>query len=163
MLVGFNFCPRGWTPANGQLLPISQNTELFAIYGTIFGGDGRSTFALPDLRGRAPIHLGQGPGLANYREGQRGGAESLIVQLNNMPSHNHGVQGTNSTTNLPGPGTDLLARNETAPQYHNGPANVTMDSTMITNTGGGQAIAKRSPFLTLQWCVALQGLFPSRN
>ena len=167
MLFGGNFCPRGWTNADGQLLPISSNSALFSLFGTMYGGDGRTTFGLPDLRGRAAIHTGRGPGLANYRQGSKGGAESLTVTVttNNMPSHKHAVQGTNSTANLAGPGTDLLARNASAPTYHNGPANVTMDASMITNTGGGQPITvqKRSPFLTLRWCVALQGVFPSRN
>jgi len=164
MLVGFTFCPRGWTEANGQLLPIAQNTALFSLYGTTYGGDGRTTFALPDLRGRAPIHYGQGPGLQNYAQGQRGGAEDLTVGINNMPSHNHEVQATNSFADKPGPGDKLLAADDNGiNKYYEGPPNRTMSTNMITNTGGGQPIAKRSPYLAMRWCVALVGVYPSRN
>ncbi len=109
MLFGGNFCPRGWTNADGQLLAISANSALFSLYGTTYGGDGRTTFGLPDLRGRAAIHTGQGPGLANYAQGQKGGTENLTVQTTNMPSHNHNVQATNAIANKNGPGTDFLA------------------------------------------------------
>jgi len=164
MLVGYNFCPRSWADADGQLLSISQNTALFSLYGTTYGGDGRTTFALPDLRGRAPIHNGNGPGLQNYRLGQRGGTESLTVLSSNMPSHNHNVQATDAQGDKKGPGLDFLAKdNNGVTIYHNGPPNKLMDPAMITNTGGGQAISKRSPFLAMRWCVALQGVFPSRN
>jgi len=162
MLFGGNFCPRGWAKSDGQLLAISSNSALFSLFGTIYGGDGRTSFALPDLRGRGPIHVGQGPGLANYTQGQRGGAENLTVQLNNMPSHNHEVQATNQIGNKGGPGTDFLAATGTL-IYHEGPPNRIMDPAMITDTGGGQAITKRSPYLALRWCVALQGTYPSRN
>jgi len=164
MLFGGNFCPRTWANADGQLLSISQNNALFSLYGTFYGGDGRTTFGLPDLRGRAPIHIGQGPGLANYAQGQRGGAESLTVGISNMPSHNHEVQGTNQRANKGGPGTDFLAGQDPGrPIYHDGPPNRIMDPAMITNTGGDQPISKRSPYLALRWCVALQGTYPSRN
>lgn len=165
MLFGGTYCPRDWANADGQLLAISQYQSLFALYGTTYGGDGRTSFALPDLRGRSPINLGQGPGLANYTQGQRGGAESVSVQTANMPSHNHIVNGTNAIGNLPGPGSDFLAKADTGQTniYHNGPANVTMDPGMIANTGGSQPISKRSPYLTMRWCVALQGIFPPRN
>jgi microcystin-dependent protein len=163
MLVGFNFCPRGWANADGQLLPISSNTALFSLYGTIYGGNGQTTFGLPDLRGRAPISVGQGPGLESYTQGQSGGAESLSVAVANMPSHNHRVQATNSIGNLPGPGTDFLAKTNGTPLlYHNGPPTIMMDPAMIADTGDSEPIAKRSPYLTMRWCVALQGSYPSR-
>ncbi len=164
MLFGGNFCPRGWTNADGQLLAISANSALFSIYGTMYGGDGRTTFGLPDLRGRAPISTGQGPGLANYPQGQRGGAENLTVQTANMPSHNHNVQATNAIADKNSPESDFLAITSlTQDIYHDGPPNKIMDTAMITPTGGGQAITKRSPFQVIRWCVALVGTFPSRN
>jgi microcystin-dependent protein len=163
MLVGFNFCPTGWANADGQLLAISSHSALFALYGTIYGGNGQTTFALPDLRGRAPISVGQGPGLENYVQGQSGGAESITVAVANMPSHNHRVEATNSIGNLPGPGTDFLAKTNGTPLlYHNGPPTIMMDPAMITDTGDSEPISKRSPYLTMRWCVALQGIFPSR-
>ena len=164
MLVGFNFCPRSWTEADGQLLQISSNTALFSLYGTIFGGDGRTTFALPDLRGRAPIHFGNGPGLSPYNMGQKGGTEGFILTGNQMPSHNHNVKGVGAVADKFGPNSDFLAvPNPLSAIYHDGPPDKTMDPAMITNTGGGQQVVKRSPFLTMRWCVALDGVYPSRN
>jgi len=166
MLVGYNFCPRGWTDANGQLLPISQYSALFSLYGTTFGGDGRTTFALPDLRGRAPIHFGDGSttGLGQYRLGERSGSESLTITTDNMPSHSHALNATNEIANKNGPGTDFLAiPSLDLDIYHEGPANKVMDPGTIGNTGGSQPIKKRSPYLAMRWCVALQGLFPSRS
>ncbi|MEX0408466.1 tail fiber protein [Aquibium sp. LZ166] len=163
MLFGGNFCPRGWGRADGSLLAISQNTALFSILGTTYGGNGQTTFALPDLRGRAPIHNGTGPGLTNYILGQTGGAESLTIGINNMPPHNHSVRATSSDANKKGPANDFLGANDTSPQYHDGPADKVMDPAMIANTGGGQAIGKRSPYLALMWCVALVGIYPSQN
>lgn len=164
MLVGSSFCPRNWLEANGQELAIASYQTLFSLYGTMYGGDGRVSFKLPDLRGRAPIHYGQGPGLNSYRVGAAGGTERFTVTVNNMPSHNHEVQATNKIANKNGPGTDLLAipsLNDNI--YHEGPANKIMDPTMITNTGGGQAIEKRSPYLAMRWCVAMEGIYPPRS
>jgi microcystin-dependent protein len=165
MLVGFGFCPRSWADASGQLLPINQNQSLFSLYGTMYGGDGRTTFALPDLRGRTPISYGQGPGLANYQQGSRGGQENFTITTAQLPSHNHNVQATDAIADKKGPGLDFMAKVSTPDDaiYHNGPPNKLMDPAVITNTGGNQAITKRSPYLTMRWCVALQGVFPSRN
>ncbi|MGV6812978.1 MAG: phage tail protein [Brevirhabdus sp.] len=166
---GTTFCPRGWTEANGALLAISQNSALFSLYGTTYGGDGRTTFGLPDLRGRAPIGQGQGPALQSYTLGSRGGAESFTLTAAEMPSHNHLVNVTNQSGDRGGPAGDFLAVPFLLPTssrlklFHNGPANKTMDPAMIGNTGGGQAVNKRSPYLTMRWCVAVQGIFPSRN
>ncbi len=164
-MFGFNFCPRGWTGAEGQLLAISQNTALFSLYGTTYGGDGRTTFALPDLRGRNPIGDGTGPGLPQFRLGQRGGAVQTTLSVQNMPSHNHPVNATNSIADKTGPGTDFLAADVVGgdPIYHNGPANRVMDPEMIGNTGGSQPFSIQDPYLTIKFCVALQGIFPSRN
>jgi microcystin-dependent protein len=166
---GFNFCPRGWGEAAGTLLPISQYTALFSLYGTIYGGDGRTTFALPDLRGRAAIGAGSGPGLSNKQIGARGGSESFTVSIAQMPIHNHMVNATNETANKNGPGTDFLSV-PTDPDldiYHEGPSSPAsarqMDPGMISHSGGGEAIQKVSPYLGLKACVAMQGTYPSRN
>lgn len=166
MQVGYTFCPRDWTEANGQLLAISSNSALFSLYGTTYGGDGRTTFALPDLRGRAPIHTGQGPGLANYALGSKAGRESFsLTNANQLPSHNHNVQATDAPADLKGPGLKFLAKVPSTDEsiYHNGPPNKLMDPLMITNTGSSAPVSKRSPYLTMRWCVALTGIFPSRN
>jgi len=173
MLVGYNFCPRGWAEAAGQLLSISQNTALFSLYGTIYGGDGRTTFALPDLRGRAPIGVGRGPGLVDYRQGSRGGAESFILSVLNMPAHKHSIMATSAQVTHGGPAGKLLAADNATNKYVYYSDTIVdgeiatplsaMDSRMVTNTGGSQAVSKRSPYLAMKWCVATQGVYPSRS
>ncbi|GAA6134131.1 tail fiber protein [Oceaniserpentilla sp. 4NH20-0058] len=165
MLVGYQFCPRNWMEANGQLLAISQFSALFSLYGTTYGGDGRTTFGLPDLRGRAPIHYNNQSniGLKQYPLGQKSGYESLTVTVANMPSHSHDLNATNETATKNGPGTDIFAiPNDGTDIYHEGPANKVMDPSTIGNTGGGLPIEYRSPYLAMRWCVAIQGVFPSR-
>lgn len=163
MLFGGNFCPRAWYPADGQLLPIASNTALFSLLGTIYGGDGRTTFALPDLRGRAPIGEGHGPGLSTIQLGQRGGTETHTLTIAEMPSHSHLVNATNAIGDKGGPGSDFLAAGGTGHRaYHDGPPNKTMDPAVIANSGGSQSFNKRSPFLGMTWCIAYQGVFPSR-
>lgn len=164
---GFNFCPRGWVPAGGQLLPISSNTALFSLFGTTYGGDGRTTFGMPDLRGRAPINYGSGPGLQHQQLGQRGGSESFTLTVPEMPSHSHIVNATNTEADQRGPGGDFVAYGQSHDgneifMYHDGPPNKTMDPRMIANTGGSQSVIKRSPYLALNWCVATVGIYPSR-
>jgi len=168
MLFGGNFCPRGWADASGALLPISQNSALFSLLGTMYGGDGRTTFGLPDLRGRAPISLGQGPGLPNFSaQGARGGSTSFTLTVATMPSHNH--TGAVRASNLPGdtanPNDNSLATTASERIYHTGAPAVNMDAGTVTinNNGGGQAVNKLSPYLVMRWCVATQGVFPSRN
>lgn len=168
MPVGFNFCPRGWALADGQILPINQNQSLFSLLGTTYGGDGRTSFALPDLRGRYPIGVGNVAGLGNYTWGQKGGAEFTTMTVSTMPAHSHSVNATNAAANKLGPGGDLLATTTTENSgvidiYHDGPPNRTMRSNMLTNTGGGQAFNILEPYTVINWCIALQGLFPSRN
>ena len=162
-LVGYSFAQRGFSLCQGQLLPISSNTALFSLLGTIYGGDGRTTFGLPDLQGRCALGQGTGPGLSPRRIGEKSGTETNTQTVAQMPSHNHGVQGTNAIGDLSGPGTDFLAKNATTQLYHNGPGNVMMDPAMITNTGGGQSMNNMQPFLVLNYEIALVGLFPSRN
>ncbi|MXO83897.1 phage tail protein [Altererythrobacter aestiaquae] len=170
MTVGFNFCPRGWGEANGALQSVASNSALFSLLGTTYGGDGRTTFALPDLRGRSSIGVGSGPGLSTVIWGQRGGVEQVTLTLNQMPSHNHtgNLHAENTAdSNTGNPVNAALARstnqiysNTTAPN----PA-VTFASGTVTinNNGGSQPIQIRDPFLGMYKCIALTGLYPSRN
>ena len=167
IMFGGNFAPRGWAFCNGQILPISQNQSLFSLLGTTFGGDGRTSFALPDMRGRVSIHPGSGPGLSTYRVGQKGGTETNTPTIATLAPHNHQVQATNQLGNKGGPGTDFLARLGTTTDgpkmYHDGPPNKIMDPAMITDTGGGQPVNNIQPYLAVNYIIALVGLFPSRN
>lgn len=162
-----NFAPRSWAFTHGQLLPINTNTALFALVGTTYGGDGRTTFALPDTRGRAVIGAGLGPGLSNYRLGQRGGVERVTLSVAQMPSHNHTatLQGQSAPGNQEGPGGTVLARDARDRGYSTAAPDVTMSSASIAvgNAGGSQSHENRPPFIALNWIIALQGLFPSRN
>ena len=165
MMVGYSFCPRYFAEANGQILSIQQNTALFSLLGTTFGGNGQTTFALPDMRGRSPIGAGQGPGLStNYILGQSGGQESFTLNVSQMPAHNHLVNATNATADKAGPGDKLLASGASGLNlYSEAAANRTMNSAMIGSAGNGQPVGHRGPFLTMRWCIALQGIFPSRD
>ena len=167
IIVPYNFAPRGWAFCNGQILPIAQNTALFSLLGTTFGGNGQTTFALPDLRGRVSNSSGQGPGLSSYDLGQVGGVESETMTINQMPAHNHLV------ACLQGDATSARPANN-VPAILNVPSDAgsllyapTTDSlmaaTMITNTGGSQPFSTLQPYLTLNYCIALEGIFPSRN
>ncbi len=169
-LFGFNFCPRGWAPANGALLPISANSALFSLLGTIYGGDGRTTFALPDLRGRAAVGAGARPGGQSYQMGQRGGTENIALSSAQLPAHNHIMNVvTDPLADQWGPGNDFLAKSDQAagqtPIYHDGPATPgkQLNSGAISSTGGSQSFNIQDPYLTMSWCVATQGIFPSRN
>lgn len=168
MIVGFNFCPRGWVAAQGQLLAISDYQALFSLYGTNYGGDGRVTFGLPDLRGRVAIGEGSGPGLSTARLGTKTGAETTTMTVATMPSHNHTVNANNSDGDKPGPGGKLLAAaptggtgNETI--YSTVTPDRQMASTMIADSGSGQAFYVTDPKLGLYHCIATSGAFPSRN
>lgn len=170
--VGFNFCPRGFTPADGQLLSIAQNSALFSLYGTTYGGDGRITFGLPDLRSRVPLHTGQGPGLNSRPLGSKGGEEAHSLTSNEMPAHSHGATASVNASDDPGnnasPDGALPALAECTNYDGDGPTSpVTMSSSMVSvsigNAGGNQAHNNMQPFLTLNACVAITGLFPSRN
>ncbi len=159
-----NFCPRDWAEANGALLPISSNSALFSLLGTMYGGDGRTTFGLPDLRGRAAIGIGSGPGLTTVNQGQQGGSETFTLNSNHLPSHNHAVNATNAIADKNGPGTDFLAITDiNFDIYHEGPPNKVMDPGMIGNTGNSAPVTKVSPFLGLKTCISLFGAYPPRN
>jgi microcystin-dependent protein len=157
ILVGFNFAPRGWAFCQGQLLSIAQNTALFSLLGTTYGGNGQTTFALPDLRGRVPIGFGQGPGLQNYVLGQTGGQETHTLISNEMPSHNHGL-GANSNDAVDSNPVNNFPAAQGA--YAN-TANGQMSPTQLT--GGSQPHNNLQPYLVLNYCIALVGIFPSRN
>ena len=161
-----NFAPRGWAKCEGQLLPIAQNTALFSIFGTTYGGNGITSFALPDLRGRGPVHGGfsQGPGLPQVNLGQKGGAAEFTISSANMPSHSHQVTAVAADGTSASPNNNYLAQTKTLdPEYATGGAPTTMNSAMIGNTGGGQSISHRSPYTGVTFIIALVGIYPSQN
>ena len=160
-IVAFNFPPRGWASCDGQILPISQNQSLYSLLGTTYGGDGRTTFALPDLRGRIPFHVG-----GDLTQGQKGGAETHTLSVNQMPRHKHFLHGHagpgQSDADLPG--GNLPAESALGDlQYSTAPADLTMSPDHIANTGGGQAHDNLPPVLVVNFVIALLGLFPPRN
>ena len=161
-MVGMNWCPRNWTPAAGQILPINQHQALFSLLGTIYGGDGRTTFALPDLRGRAPISAGQGPGLPSYRVGQKVGATQHTLTGAEMPAHNHTMAVTSGAAETDDPDGQILATAQDD-TYASGNPSGTLAGTAISNNGGGQSFSIQDPSLTVTFCIALQGIYPSRN
>ena len=163
MLFAGTFAPRGWAFCNGQLLPISQNSALFSIIGTIYGGDGRTTFALPDLRGRAPVGAGQGPGLSNYPIGQKTGSEQTFLTTANLPSHTHSLRGSSSPGTSNTPDGNVPAVNRDGILHYGSSADVNMGSAGVTSTGGNQPVNNIQPVLGLHYCIALQGVFPSRS
>ena len=156
-LMSFVFAPKGWALCNGQLLPINQNQALFSLLGTTYGGDGRVNFALPDLRGRVPIHVGSGHTL-----GERGGEQAHTLNLNELPTHTHVVNASSAAGNTPVPTGAVLA--DSPSQLYAPASNVTtLQPGTVTNVGGSQAHLNMQPFLTLSFCIALQGIFPSPN
>ena len=163
MMFGGNFAIRGWAFCNGQLLPISQNSALFSLLGTTYGGDGRTTFALPDMRGRKPMHWGNGPGLSDRHLGQKGGSETTTLTTNQMPSHNHTLRADELPGTSLSPQNNALAESNNNQMYNATATNVNMHSSSITNTGGGQSFNIEDPFLCVSFEIALIGLYPSRN
>ena len=155
-LFSFVFPPKGWALCNGQLLPINQNQALFSLLGTTFGGDGRVNFALADLRGRVPIHVGSGHTL-----GERGGEQAHTLSIAAMPGHHHSPRATSSGANQPELAGGLWAK--TAENHYGSAADTAMRTDMVSNIGGSQAHLNMQPFLTLSFCIALQGIFPSPN
>lgn len=158
-IVPFNFAPRGWAFCDGQILPISQNTALFSLLGTTYGGNGVSTFALPDLQGRAPLQQGQGPGLAPFDLGQEAGSETVTLGTAQMPAHVHAVGATEATANRANPANGRFATTVDA-TYAPGPATATAG--LHAPAGGSQPHENMQPSLVLNFIIALQGVFPPR-
>ena len=158
---GFNYPPNGWAQCNGQLLPISQNTALFSLLGTMYGGNGQTTFALPDLRGRSAIGVGQGSGLSQYEQGQVGGVENVTLTAQQVAPHTHPVAGATDATNK-NPQNALPGFTACESSY-SGTASVTMAANMVGPNSGGQPHENRPPYLALNWCIALVGIFPPRQ
>lgn len=160
----FNFAPRGWAFCDGQILPLSQNTALFSLLGTTYGGDGRSNFALPNLQGNAPMHPGQGPGLSLHDLGETGGSETVSLLQSEIPSHTHAVEVSNATGNRTSPSGNSLARvSGAAPYAAAGATDAELAPSALASTGGDQPHNNMQPYLTLNFCIALQGVFPPRS
>lgn len=155
-LFSFNFAPKGWALCNGQFLPINQNQGLFSLLGTTYGGNGQTTFALPDLRGRIPLHFGGG-----FNLGQNGGQETHTITISEMPAHTHFINAATADGSTDIPTGNFLG------SYNNGyrasGSPTTLAPSSVTNTGGSQPHENRQPYLTLSFCIALQGIFPSPN
>jgi microcystin-dependent protein len=166
MMFGSNFCPRGWANLDGQLLPINQNDALFSLLGTTYGGDGRTTFGLPDLRGRVPLHVGQGPGLTNKNLGAKGGTEKHTLTISEMPKHQHGLNASKGRGSQPVPTGNLLAtQSRKTPIYATAKRGglTPMHKAAVGPVGKSQAHNNMPPFLTIRFCIAVQGVYPSRN
>jgi microcystin-dependent protein len=181
-LFSFNFAPRGWAQCNGQLLPIAQNQAIFALLGTTYGGDGKTTFALPDLRGRIAVGVGQGSGLSDYTLGERSGTESVAVTAAQIPAHTHAVAPTAVSGTLrarnaagnqqtPAGGVPAADASGTVSLYSDAPPDAGMNAGAIafgggitaSATGGGQSHENRQPYLAMTFCIALQGVFPAQS
>jgi len=160
-----NFAPRGWACCNAQLLPLAQTPALFSLIGTTYGGDGRTTTALPNLKGRAPMHPGNGPGLTSRRLGQRGGVETVTLSEAQIPQHTHSLQATMlpASTNTPN-NTTALARSANGNSYKtSATADSALDTGALLPAGGGQLHKNLQPYLAINYIIALAGLYPSRN
>lgn len=160
-MVGFNFAPRSWAFCDGQLLPVNQNQALFALLGTTYGGDGRTTFGLPDLRGRFPMHPGSGPGLTSRRQGDRGGVESVVLNPNEIPAHSHAMRGSGLTATEKSPANAYPAVADDGERNYTSSSDADMGST--GTAGMSRAHYNLPPYLCVYFVIALQGLFPSRN
>jgi microcystin-dependent protein len=168
MLFAGNFAPRGWAFCNGQEISIAQNTALFSILGTTYGGNGQTTFKLPDLRGRAPIHLGQGPGLTGRILGEMSGSENVTLNQTQIPAHTHSLMGNNGGANTSMNDKAVLSNQinddgELLNTYNSGFPSTTLSSHSISSIGGGQPHNNMQPYLVMNYCIALEGIFPSRS
>ena len=170
-IFGFDFAPVGWAQCNGQLMPISQNTALFSLLGTYYGGDGKSTFALPNFQGSVPLNQGQGPGLTDRVIGETSGSDSVTLLTSEMPTHNHNFVGsTDSATVVTSSGNQVangftgnFQGNVQAKMYSTANANAQMNFNAIGITGGSLPHTNMMPFITLNFCIAMQGVFPPRG
>jgi microcystin-dependent protein len=161
----FNFAPKGWAFCDGQILPLSQNTALFSLLGTTYGGDGRSTFALPDLQGRAPMFWGQGPGLSLHDLGEMAGSDTVSLLESEIPSHSHNLRANVNVAESPDPGGNSFARCSSVNIYQTDSSQKLTDpaGTVLAPAGGDQPHNNMQPYLTLNFCIALQGVFPPRT
>ena len=163
----FNFAPKGWAFCDGQILPISQNTALFSLLGTTYGGDGKSNFALPNMQGNAPMHPGQGPGLSLHDLGETGGSDTVTLLESEVPSHPHALMATSDTADVEGPGPTVTLARSTGGFIYKMPASTPPLTPLGDNTiapaGGDQPHNNLMPYLTLNFCIALQGVFPPRT
>jgi microcystin-dependent protein len=157
-MMSFNFPPKGWALANGQTLPINQNQALFSLFGTMYGGNGQTTFAIPNLRGQVPIHIGNG-----HTQGETAGSTSVTISQQTMTQHIHIAQGTTTNADTPVPTSNFLAAANNMYAPANAGGLTSLDPTTITNLGGSQPHQNMQPYLTISFCVALQGIFPSPN
>jgi microcystin-dependent protein len=165
-IFGFNFAPKGWAFCDGQILPLSQNTALFSLLGTTYGGDGKSNFALPNMQGNAPMHPGQGPGLSLHDLGETGGSDTVSLLESEIPAHSHVMMSFPGTANRLVAGGNSMARaNGSTPYVPNSPVPplVNMADAAITPAGGDQPHNNLQPYLTLNFCIALQGVYPPRS
>ena len=163
---GFNFAPKGWATCDGQLLSIQQNTALFALLGTTYGGNGVNTFALPDLRSRTPLHFGQGLGLSPYSLGEPIGVETVTLVSNQLPQHSHPLIGVNVTADKRPPTGRSFANDSSATADFYAPpggSTTTLSPSTVTATGGSAPHSNMQPYLVVNFCIAMQGIFPSRN
>jgi len=166
-IFGFNFAPQGWALCAGQLLPISQNAALFSLLGTQFGGDGKSTFALPNLQGTIPVSQGQGPGLSDYDMGETGGSETVTLNINQIPSHAHNLAASPVAGRIATPTSSSVlgpTSRGTAEAYQTAAtAGATMNTSSVGPAGGSLPHNNMMPYLTVNYCIALQGIFPARS
>lgn len=158
-----NFAPRGWAFCDGQLLAVSQNDALFSLLGTIYGGDGRTTFGLPDMRGRIPIHAGTGPGLSPRRLGAKAGAENETLTVNQLPSHGHTMSMSSGPANVPNPNNAIVGTNNVIEMFTGDTADVNMSSVSIGQVGGSRSHTNMMPYLCVNFIIALFGIYPSRH
>jgi len=161
-LFPFNFAPQGWAFCNGQLLPISQNTALFSLLGTTYGGDGKSTFALPDLQGRVPLHHGDGPGLTSRMLGESAGSATVTLLESEIPSHVHALRGSALDGDLSLPSPVRVLGNATGAKPYGSGTDVLLAGQALALAGGSVPHNNLQPYLTLNYCIALQGIFPPR-
>jgi len=162
--VGFNFAPRGWAKCDGQLLSVSSNEALFSIVGTTYGGDGRTTFGLPDMRGRTPVHQGSGPGLSTYRLGQKSGTEKITLTTNQLPSHSHTAKGVSTSARSTNSTNSAIARTRSnLKAYDNSTPNIALNSTTVGQTGSSSQVNNMQPYNTMYCIIALVGVYPSRS
>jgi microcystin-dependent protein len=165
MCAGFNFAPKGWAELNGQLLSIVQNIALFSLLGTTYGGNGQTTFALPDMRGRVLIHAGQGPGLTNRDQGESAGAEQVTLNNAQLPAHAHTVtpEGSTADATLVSPANAVPATKSRTTLYAPGPGTVPMSPTLTSAVGSNAPVPVMQPYVTVKCFISMQGVFPSRE